>query len=268
MKKKKTTNWKDTSAYIDSALAKKKKHLLKPKKENKKEKDPKIIQCPTCDQIITLHDPIKKSFTLNCPSCNHPINISKKKKQVTKPKRKPFLTIKIPNINLKKIIQNNLVELILIAIGLIYLIQPTMTNLKISFTLIFIATILLFLMTGEQPDSFTKKKVTTAKPFFKRRLHTPTIIKKIRSVKQKIGEIPLSNRISIVLIFWTLLLFVITADLEIYFILIFIGVLITRELTDLYTSKTYKTRLNAYIVIFLFTYIILISQKIMEILAT
>lgn len=267
MKKKKTTNWKHTSAYIDSALTKNK------KQKKSKQQNSKTIVCPNCNQISTLDHQINKSFTMKCPVCNQHIKMSKNKKSIVKqkkkkPKRKPSLTIKIPNINLKQILQNNLVELILIAIGLIYLIQPTMTNLKISFTLIFIATILLFLMTGEQPDSFTKKKVTTAKPFFKRRLHTPTIIKKIRNIKQKIGEIPLSNRISIVLIFWTLLLFVVTADLEIYFILIFIGVLITRELTDLYTSKTYKTRLNAYIVIFLFTYIILISQKIMEILAT
>jgi len=268
MKKKKTTNWKDTSAYIDSALAKKKTQNKPKKQQTPDTKESKIIQCPTCDQIITLHDPVKKSFTLNCPTCNHPLTITKKKKQIKKPKRKPIFTIKNPNINLKQIIQNNLVELILLSIGLLYLIQPTMTNLKISFTLILIATILLFLMTGEQPDSFSKKKKTTTKPLFKRRLHTPTIIKKINNVKQKIAEIPLSNRISIILIFWTLVLFVITADLEIYFILIFIGILITRELTDLYTSKTYKKRLNTYIIIFLFTYIILISQKIMEILAT
>jgi len=143
-----------------------------------------------------------------------------------------------------------------------------MENLKISFTLIFIASILTFLMTSEYSEKETEKLPSTAKPYYKRPLHTKAFVKKIKSIYQRIKDIPLSNRISIVLILWTLLLYVITADLEIYFILIFIGVLITRELTDLYTSNLYKKRLNAYIIIFLFTYIVLITQKIMEILST
>lgn len=268
MKKKKTTNWEQTSAYIDSVITQKNKQ-----KQQKKNQNAEISSCPNCNQIITFHNPITTSFTLNCPLCNHPMKDSKKKnhgvKQAQKKsKRKPFLSKHFPKINLKEIIQNNLVELILIIIGLIYLLQPTPPNIKISFTLIFIATILLFLMTGEHPESFATKKITTSQPFFRRNYHIPTLLKKLDMIKQKIRDIPLTNRISIVLILWTLLLYGITVNVEIYFILIFIGVLITRELTDLYTSKTFKTRLNAYIAIFLFTYIMLISQKIMQILAS
>lgn len=78
----------------------------------------------------------------------------------------------------------------------------------------------------------------------------------------------LTDRITIILISWTLLLFIITADIEIFFILIFIGILITKEMTDIYTSKGFKLRLNAYIILFLLVYVILISQKIITILQT
>lgn len=218
-----------------------------------------IITCPNCQHIISLDDPESSSFTLNCPLCEYPLIYHTEKNTSFKQHPRKYLST---------IVSDHFVELILFTLGLIFLFQPTPENLKISFTLIFIASILTFLMTGEYNENNSEKLPSTAKPYYKRPLHPSAFLKKLKNVYQRIKDVPLSNRISIVLILWTLLLYVITADLEIYFILIFIGVLITRELTDLYTSNMYKKRLNAYIVIFLFTYIVLITQKIIEILST
>lgn len=218
-----------------------------------------IITCPNCQHIISLDNPKSTSFTLNCPLCDHPL--------IYQGQQTPSFK-ENPRTYLSTVLSDHFVELILFTIGLIFLFQPTPENLKISFTLIFIASILTFLMTSEYSEKETEKLPSTAKPYYKRPLHPSAFIKKVKTMYQRIKDVPLSNRISIVLILWTLLLYVITADLEIYFILIFIGVLITRELTDLYTSNMYKKLLNAYIVIFLFTYIVLITQKIIEILST
>ncbi len=252
MKKKQFfINWKKTRSHTDKAIVKQKK--------NNPSNESHTIQCRNCQQLFTITGSLNGSTTLECPFCNHQITIKK-------PKRKRIEQKSIENA--KRFLSDHFVELILLFIGLSYLIQPTMDNIKISFTLILIASILMFLMTRDQPDTLKEKIPSTKKPYFKRRVHTPPIIKTLIKAKDRIKDIPLSNRISIVLILWTLLLFVIAKDVEIYFILIFIGILITRELTDLYTTDLYKKRLNAYIIIFLLTYAVLIYQKIMEILAT
>ena len=52
----------------------------------------------------------------------------------------------------------------------------------------------------------------------------------------------MSEKITIVLSIWILFIFIITGDanLEIFFILIFIGILIVRELTDIFTTSDLK----------------------------
>lgn len=250
MKRKILKRKKKDSSFFNNARSK-----LKDQLQNEKSY---LVNCPYCQEIITLSGNVDTPIIMDCPICNQTFATKEVKHKRTR---------QLNNKNIKTFLSDHFVELLLIIIGLIFLVQPTMYNIKISFTLILISTILLFLMTGDKPDTISEKLPSTNKPYFKRRLHTPAIIKKIQALTTKIKQIPLSNRISIVLILWTLLLFVITSDLEIYFILIFIGILITRELTDMYTTKTYKKRLNAYIIIFLFTYIVLISQKIMEILS-
>lgn len=244
------------------------KHL---QKNNSDQDETKRYQCPYCKHIITLKKQINAAFILTCPQCEHQglVSIKHTKKAPSKKNTLTPLKKKIQPTQIKQYISQNIIELILITIGIIYLTQPTINNIKIGFTLILIATFILFLMTGEtQPTNKPFKTPPTTQPYHKQRIHTSKFLKSLASQTQKIGNIPLSNKISIILIIWTLILYVITADLEIYFILIFIGTIITRELTDRYTSNMYKKRLNTYIIIFFFTYTILISQKIIEILST
>lgn len=195
----------------------------------------------------------------------------------------------LANQHPKDLIINNIVELSLITLGIILLSTLTQANIKIGFTLLLIASYLLILMSED-----TEKKTKTTIPlnhipkkqshkpipkqFKKTQKTTPLTSSKITisSLKKllpnrntlKTINLTLNDRITIVLISWTLLLYLITADIEIYFVLIFLGILITKEMTDIYTTNTFKHRLNAYIIIFLFIYIILISQKIITILQT
>lgn len=78
----------------------------------------------------------------------------------------------------------------------------------------------------------------------------------------------MSEKITLVLSIWILLIFVITGDanLEIFFILVFIGVLIVRELTDVFTTSNLKDRMNLFIYIFLIIFIIIVGRKIIDIL--
>jgi len=252
------------------------KHL---QKNNSDQDETKRYRCPYCKYIVTLKKQINAAFILTCPQCKYrglvPIELydcEKTKHTQKAPSKKNTLTPlkkKIQPTQIKQYISQNIIGLILITIGIIYLTQPTINNIKIGFTLILIATFILFLMTGEtQPTNKPFKTPPTTQPYHKQRIHTSKFLKTLTSQTQKKGNTPLSNKISIILIIWALILYAITADLEIYFILIFISIIITRELADIYIPNMYKKRLDVYIIIFLFTYTILISQKIIEILST
>jgi hypothetical protein len=78
----------------------------------------------------------------------------------------------------------------------------------------------------------------------------------------------LSEKITIVIALWILFVTIVTGvdNLEIFFILIFIGVLIIRELTDVFTSSDLKNRMNLFIYFFLIIFVVIVGRKIMSIL--
>ena len=225
---------------------------------------------------------------------------SSKLKNALKPLRfhVPINVTRLSHLPVKRFLMENLVELLLTSVGLFFISTLTLGNIRIGFTLILIASFMMFLMiegfksTDYSVDSRflsylaqsprkqaslfyikekkynpeTKKYTVFYKKIITHFTSLKNIYEKIHNYRFTYKSFSLSDRIAIVLIAWTLFLFVITADLEIYFILIFIGILITKELTDIYTTDSFKTRLNAYIIFFLVTYIILIYQKVMQIL--
>ena len=56
-------------------------------------------------------------------------------------------------------------------------------------------------------------------------------------------------------------------NFEIYFIIIFIGVLIIRELTDIFTTSNIKNRMNIFIYLFCLIFIVIVGKKIVSILS-
>ena len=77
-----------------------------------------------------------------------------------------------------------------------------------------------------------------------------------------------SEKITLIIAIWVLLVLLITGDasLEIFFVLIFIGVLIVRELTDVFTTTDFKERMNIFIYIFIIVFIVIVGKKIINIL--
>lgn len=77
-----------------------------------------------------------------------------------------------------------------------------------------------------------------------------------------------SEKITLVITTWILILLFITGDtdLETFFVLIFIGILVVKELTDIFTSKHFKLRMNIFISVFLIIYVVIIAQRIINIL--
>jgi hypothetical protein len=78
----------------------------------------------------------------------------------------------------------------------------------------------------------------------------------------------MSEKITLIIATWILIALLVTGNtnLEIFFILIFIGILIIRELADVFTSTNLKDRMNLFIYFFIMIFIIIVGQKILTIL--
>jgi hypothetical protein len=77
----------------------------------------------------------------------------------------------------------------------------------------------------------------------------------------------ISEKITFVIALWILMALLITGDtdFELFFVLIFIGVLIVRALSDVFITKTLKFRMNLIIYLFIIIFIVIIGNKIITI---
>ncbi len=77
-----------------------------------------------------------------------------------------------------------------------------------------------------------------------------------------------SEKIAIVIALWILLVLLITkdTDLELFFVLVFIGILIIRALTDVFIGTQLKQRMNHLIYLFIVIFALIVGNKIITIL--
>ena len=129
--------------------------------------------------------------------------------------------------------QSNIFGTILVLIGIVFLYNPTPINIKIGITSILIGTLMIFIITG---------KITT---------------KGISDVQ-----------ITLIMTTWVLVMFFITGDarLEMFFILIVLGVLMVKELTDEFTTVHLRNRMSVLIFGFLIIFFTIMIQKIINFL--
>lgn len=65
---------------------------------------------------------------------------------------------------------------------------------------------------------------------------------------------------------WISICLVFVGSLEVFFVMVLLGILVLRELTDMYTSKPLKDRLNFFIYTFLFIFTFIVLRKVYLIL--
>jgi len=78
----------------------------------------------------------------------------------------------------------------------------------------------------------------------------------------------ITEKITLIITAWIVVVFFITGDtdLEIYFVLIFMGVLVVRELTDVFTTDIIKEKMDFFIYMFLIVFIVLFIKTIINLL--
>ena len=77
----------------------------------------------------------------------------------------------------------------------------------------------------------------------------------------------ISEKITLFITAWIIVMLFATgnAAIEIFFALIFIGLLIAKELTDRFTVSNLKIRMNLFILVFLLIFISFVGKKIISI---
>jgi hypothetical protein len=77
-----------------------------------------------------------------------------------------------------------------------------------------------------------------------------------------------SEKVTLAIVLWILFVLLITndTDLELFFVLVFIGFLIVRALTDVYIPKTLKHRMNLVIYVFIIVFSVIVGNRIITIL--
>ena len=130
--------------------------------------------------------------------------------------------------------QSSIIGIIFIIVGIIVLYKPTPMNLKIGISSILIGLFLIIMITGKT----TTKRITDA-------------------------------QITLVVITLILLIFFITGmqhlNLEIFIILIFIGLLIIKEISSEFIATYIKNRMNIFIFLFLIAFILIVVKKVIDI---
>lgn len=237
-----------------------------PKQKNtKKEKtQPKktvvnTFQCPYCEQIITIEHNIKGNYPVTCPNCQHKGIIINEKEE-----KREGLVEELPNPPWfhQPFLRSKILGILLIIIGLIILpISPTINTLKLSITLFFIGGLLFTLITE-------KKFVILEKYKPKKSTSTMKNIINANQIFLQRNKLVVSEKITLLIITATLLLFLITnpAELEIFLVLLYLSLLIIKELIDEFTPVHVKTRLNYVIIIFFIIFIAIIAERIITIL--
>ena len=206
-------------------------------------------QCPYCDQILTLDDEIDDFTTISCPQCHKdgliiPTSNGKEPKKTNKQKT----LVASSSWMSQPDIRSKITGLFIIIIGFIILINPTPTNIKISIALFFIGSVLFTLIPEKRIIASTPSAFTLS--FLKR------------------NKLIISEKITLLIIIATVFLFLITnpADIEIFLVLLYLCLLIIKELIDEFTPLYMKRRLNIFIMIFFVIFIIIISERIITIL--
>jgi len=187
---------------------------------------PKPYRCPKCKQISIIENKDIQSAVFSCPNCGQK-NIFKKP---VEQQEKKHVTTQKTNSLLSQISLNAvIIGLILILISISLLFKQNPLNIKLSITLIILGIIC---------------------PLF--------IIEK----KQNI-----SMQITLGTIIYIIILFLATGtDLEIFLILIFLGVLVTKTVIDEYIPAELKTRMNLFIIVFFAIFSIIVIQRIINLI--
>jgi hypothetical protein len=202
----------------------------------------RIIVCPTCKKKYHLEGKVGEKIVVSCDSCDFRGNYTIKRKQRTSKKDKTnesdlYKKGKTKKSGLYKIltIPPNIIALIsgvaIIFIGAVLLYTALFENLRVGIILILIGTFTFFFVSE-------KKRIK--------------------------NKLLVSEKITIICAIWLLFSILIATNLDItsFFLLVFIGFLVLKELTTSYTKGMLDMKMKIIILGFFAVYVGMIINEI------
>ncbi len=230
--KKNTTTWVKKPTKIGFSLN------LQKKSSN--EYSLNAYECSYCNQIITIDNQSNKQITITCPKCKHTGVISNKtyNRNIKSTSKQRAISEKI-HWWFKPYIRAKIIGLFFLLLGVLPLLNPTLPNIKISITLVFISILLA--------SFITEKSVHTFQPITKR------------------NKFVISEKITFLMILTTFFLFIITnpTDLELFFVLLAVSILIIKIFVNEYVPIDVKNRLNIVLTCLFIILIIIVSERVL-----
>ncbi|RLC74944.1 MAG: hypothetical protein DRI61_15740 [Chloroflexi bacterium] len=258
--------------------------LVKPKDDNEKSGEllyetletiddtPASFSCPYCQYIITLNNTPEYSFIIICPNCEKEavyeyikkkdttavkslnkiynnknitiIDADKKQAKLKKTKKNRLEWMKQPNLRARFI-----GLLLMISGGIMYLFSPEPILIKLGLSLVLIG-IISFILVSEKRFTVIDANTQETNNF---------------SVQQL--NLLFSEKLALFLSIFIFIIFLITdaASIELFFILIYLGLLIIKELADEMTPSHVKRRMNIFIIGFFILFTVIIAKRIITI---
>ena len=230
------------------------------------------FQCSHCKNIITFANPQSKNIFIDCPICVKEgiVGYSKTKKPflLVEQLSKDNKTYKTKYILYKPLIKIKYSGLIFLMLGMFFLVYPTILNIKFSSSLIIIGCVILALIPGRK-YFYIKSNDTQIRKYstlITKIKTNESIIEKIKNLKNKID---VSEKLAILMIILIVFSFLITGanNFEIYLIIIYLGILIIRELSVEFIPKHIKTRVNVFIIVFLVIFLAIIIKRVINVIS-
>lgn len=240
---------------------------------NSKNKQNRIyLRCSKCKHIITLEKEIEEDTILDCPICGADgiIRSIKTVGKKTLQSNKFIQYEKIFEIEkrlYKPILQMKLVGIVLIIIGMIFLGISTPFNIKFGFTIILIGIVILGLLT-DRKYFFTSINKIVEEGYNKNISNNKNNLSFSEKLRYALKQFDISENIVFAIIILIVFLYFVTGvnNLEIFLILIYLGLIIIRELTNEFIPYYFKKRINILMIGFLIIFIIIITKKVISIL--
>lgn len=231
------------------------------------------LRCSKCKHIITLEKEIEEDIILDCPICgkNGIIRSIKKVGKKTLQSNEFIQYEKLIEIEkrlYKPILQMKLIGIVLIIIGMIFLGITTTFYIKFGFAIILIGIVILGLLTDRKYFFVSINKILEEE-YNKNIPNNKNNLSFSEKLRNTLKQFDISENIVFAIIILIVFLYFVTGvnNLEIFLILIYLGLIIIRELTNEFIPYHFKKRMNVFMIGFLIIFIIIITKKVISIVS-
>jgi DNA-directed RNA polymerase subunit RPC12/RpoP len=221
------------------------------------------FSCPSCEQTITFDNEVSEDMILTCPVCGTKGIIKSPQKTHSEPNSSPDRSslgeerrkVSVRAIGIK------MLGIFLILIGFVLHFIFDLFSVKVSYALMIIGAVIFAF--------FSDSGMILINIYRKNTIEKESISNKERSsLKEYLNgmtkQFEVSEKIASALILWIIFVYLVTGvdNIDIFLILIYLGILIIKVFSTGTVPVAIKHRINVFSIIFLFIFILVVFRRV------